>query len=204
MFIELTDHLRCPGDHAEGYLVLLPERLVERRVVAGVLGCPACGREVAVVDGQVDFGDATSDEAPTSLSAAAVHALAGVEGPGGYVALVGAAGRIATEAAPMFAGIRLVLVNPPEAEAAPDEASVLRARRLPLKRSSMRAVVVGGAAGQDVTTVTEAFGAVLPGNRLVVEGPAADLPDLEILAEAGGVWVGRKVSRPAAGAPDPA
>ena len=27
MFIELTDHLRCPEDHEEAYLVLLPEIL---------------------------------------------------------------------------------------------------------------------------------------------------------------------------------
>jgi hypothetical protein len=203
VFIELTDHLRCPGDHAEGYLVLLPERFAGRRVVAGVLGCPVCAREVKVADATVDFGDGAPDETPTSLSAAAVHALAGLDGPGGYVALVGAAGRIAAEVEPLFAGIRLVLVNPPAAAVAPQEASVLRAARLPLKRSSMRAVVVGGAAGRDIVGVARAFGAVLPGNRLVVEGPVIELADLEVMAEAGGVWVGRKITRPGAGAPDP-
>jgi hypothetical protein len=204
VFIELTDHLCCPGDHAESYLVLLPEQLAGRRVAAGVLGCPVCAREVAIVDGTVDFGDGAPDEAPTSLSAAAVHALAGLDGPGGYLALVGAAGRIAAEVEPLFAGIRLVLVNPPGGLAAPEDASVLRAGRLPLKRSSMRAVVVGGAAGRDIVSVAQAFAAVLPGNRLVVEGPVIELPDLEVMAEAGGVWVGRKISRPAGGAPDPA
>jgi hypothetical protein len=204
VFIELTDHLRCPGEHAESYLVLLPERMADRRVVTGVLGCPTCGREVTVVDGTVDFGEGMPDEAPTALSALGVHALAGLDGPGGYLALVGAAGRIAIEAEPLFAGIRLVLVNPPPAQAAPGDASVLRSARLPLRRSSMRAVVVGGAAGRDVDGVTLACGAVLPGNRLVVEGPVIELPGLDVMAEAGGIWVGRKISRPAAGAPDPA
>jgi hypothetical protein len=40
MFIELTDHLRCPADHAESYLVLLPEEMRERSVRTGRLGCP--------------------------------------------------------------------------------------------------------------------------------------------------------------------
>jgi hypothetical protein len=33
---------------------------------------------------------------------------------------------------------------------------------------------------------------VLAGLRIVVEGTAADLPGLEVLAEADGVYVGRK------------
>ena len=38
MFIELTDHLRCPADHAESYLVLLPDRMDGRSVREGRLG----------------------------------------------------------------------------------------------------------------------------------------------------------------------
>ena len=34
MFIELTDYLRCPADHAESYLVLLPDEMQERSVRA--------------------------------------------------------------------------------------------------------------------------------------------------------------------------
>ena len=37
MFIELTDHLRCPGDHDEAYLVLLPDSVVQRSVQSGEL-----------------------------------------------------------------------------------------------------------------------------------------------------------------------
>ena len=51
MFIELTDHLRCPAEHEESYLVLLPERMEDRSVREGRLGCPLCGRTYAVVDG---------------------------------------------------------------------------------------------------------------------------------------------------------
>ncbi len=58
MFIELTDHLRCPEDHEEQFLVLLPDRLDGRSVKEGQLGCPVCGRTFAVRDGTVDFGGA--------------------------------------------------------------------------------------------------------------------------------------------------
>ena len=56
MFIELTDHLRCPADHPERYLVLLPDRIVERSVIAGRLGCPVCGRTWAVAEGVAELG----------------------------------------------------------------------------------------------------------------------------------------------------
>ncbi len=42
MHIELTDLLRCPADHDEAFLVLLPDRMEGRRVLAGHLGCPMC------------------------------------------------------------------------------------------------------------------------------------------------------------------
>ena len=58
MYIELTDHLRCPADHEESYLVLLPDRVEDRSVRAGQLGCPVCGRSFALVDGVLDVGGA--------------------------------------------------------------------------------------------------------------------------------------------------
>jgi uncharacterized protein YbaR (Trm112 family) len=56
MFIELTDHLRCPAEHEESYLVLLPDRMEARSVRSGRLGCPACGRTYAVEEGVLDLG----------------------------------------------------------------------------------------------------------------------------------------------------
>ncbi len=61
MFIELTDHLRCPADHDESFLVLLPERMEGRSVRAGRLGCPVCGRTFELVDGVLDLGGAAPD-----------------------------------------------------------------------------------------------------------------------------------------------
>ena len=197
MFIELTDHLRCTADHEESFLVLLPVRMDGRRVVEGTLGCPRCGREIVIVDGVTDFGEGAAWPVGTALDAAAVATFVGLEGPGGYLGLFGPAAAVAERLPDLLPGIRLVLVNPPAGTPPTEMASLLRAGRSPLKSRSMRAVVVAGSAGTDPDWVDQAADAVLPGNRLVVEGPVRQRPDLDILMEGAGVWVARKApSRP--------
>lgn len=203
MFIELTDHLRCPSDHEERFLVLLPERMEGRRVVAGSLGCPVCRQVVMLERGSVEFGPAPTPGVAraSALSAEAVRALVGIEGPGGFVALVAEASSLAADLGALLPGVRFALVNPPPGTEDTEWASVVRSPRLPLKESSVRAAVLGPSAGSDRRWVEAALRAVLPGNRVVVEGPVVEVPGVELLAEAGGVWVARKLSRPAAGAP---
>lgn len=200
MFIELTDHLRCPSDHEERFLVLLPERMEGRRVVAGSLGCPVCRRVVLLESGSVEFGPAPAPGPASALSAEAARALIGIDGPGGFVALVAEASSLAADLGALLPGVRFALVNPPPGTADTEWASVVRSPRLPLKESSVRAAVLGPSAGSDPRWVEAGLRAVLPGNRAVVEGPVLELPGFELLAEAGGVWVARKLSRPAAGA----
>ncbi|MEZ4586011.1 MAG: hypothetical protein R2909_06385 [Gemmatimonadales bacterium] len=191
MFIELTDHLRCPEDHDEAFLVLLPTAMEGRRVVEGVLGCPICGRETAVRGGEVAFAEVGPVATGTALTPAAVAALGGIEGPGGYVAVVGAPASLADAIGELFHGVRLVLVNPPEGVAGGENSSVLRGARMPLKARSMRLVVAGAAAARG-EWLDGSIAAVLPGNRIVAEGTAPERDDLEVLAEAGGVWVGKR------------
>jgi hypothetical protein len=197
MFIELTDHLRCPNDHAEGFLVLLPERMQGRRVVAGTLGCPVCGGVFELRDGCVDFGGGLPGSNATGLPAE-VAVLLGIEGPGGYLALVGSAAALAPALIAGLPGLRLVLVNPPPNAVDSEASSVLRAARLPLKSASMRGVIVGAPAAAEAAWIEAALCAVLPGNRVVVEGPVPELPGLEVLGGAAGVWVGRRLKGQAA------
>jgi uncharacterized protein YbaR (Trm112 family) len=190
MFIELTDHLRCPADHPESYLVLLPEKVEGRSVRAGLLGCPVCGRTFALSDGIPDFGGAPEPEVPdTALSGDAITALVGLSGPGGYLALVGAPARAWRQVEALNPGVAMVAVNPGGGVRDEPGVSVLRGGRLPLKSHSMRGVVLGRPFADDGLWVVEAAGAVLPGLRVVGEGqePATDL--LELQATAGGVWV---------------
>ncbi|NOT10140.1 MAG: hypothetical protein HOP28_18255 [Gemmatimonadales bacterium] len=193
MFIELTDHLRCTVGHDESFLVLLPGTMDGRRVVTGTLGCPVCGRVVELTDGVADFGSGMPAADATTLTADAVHAFLGLGGPGGYVALAGAATALASELVARQPGVRLVLINPPIGTPDSPEASVLRAGIFPLNSSSMRGVVLGRDLAVDSRWAADGVRAVLPGLRIVAEG--GEPPGgVEVLARTDGCWVGRRTS----------
>lgn len=191
MFIELTDHLRCPEEHEESFLVLLPDKMDGRSVITGRLGCPVCGRTFELDDGVLKLGDAP--ESPTGesrLDAEGLRALAGLHGPGGYFALVGPLGSLAQEMLEVNPGVSLVAVNPPAAVLDAPGVSVIRSTRIPLKTRSMRGVALGRPFADDPRWLGEAARVVLPGLRIVGEGadPPGDL--IELMASAEGVWVG--------------
>ncbi len=191
MFIELADHLRCPQEHEERYLVLLPDRVENRWVRAGQLGCPVCGRTFVLRDGVLDVGGGPGVvETATALVPEALAPLAGLGGPGGYMALVGPPGDAWRGVAELVPGVGLVAVNPGLETADEPGISVLRGGRLPLRSRSMRSAVLGRPYGGDPAWVREAARVVLPGLRVVGEGddPPSELIDL--MASAAGVWVG--------------
>ena len=194
MFIELTDHLRCPTDHDEAFLVLLPDRVEGRSVRAGTLGCPICDRRFTLRDGVLDLGDAppaaAGSEGAGRLGPEALAPLVGLGGPGGYLVLVGPPAAGWREVAALVPGVGLVVVNPPVEVADEEGISVLRGGRLPLKTNSMRGVVLGRPFGGDPGWVTEAARVVLPGLRVVGEGPVPAPETIDLMASAGGVWVG--------------
>ena len=194
MFIELTDHLRCPADHDESFLVLLPGKMEGRSVRTGHLGCPVCGRTFQLTDGVLDIGDAPASGVVggSVLEADALTTLTGLHGPGGYLTLVGPVASLWSDFAELNPGVALVAVNPPAEVADTLELSVLRGARLPIKSGSMRGVVLGQPFADDPSWIREAARVVLPGLRVVGEGndPAPEL--IELLASADGVWVGVK------------
>ena len=192
MFIELTDHLRCPEEHDEALLVLLPDRVEGRSVREGTLGCPVCDRRFTLREGVFDAGTgpAPEESRATRLTPEAIAALIGLGGPGGYLALVGAPGAGWREQASLVPGVGLVAVNPPAGVVDGDGLSVIRAGRLPLKTHSMRGVVLGAPYGGDVAWVREAARVLLPGLRVAGEGPDPDPALIELMASADGVWVG--------------
>jgi uncharacterized protein YbaR (Trm112 family) len=193
MFIELTDHLRCPADHEESYLVLLPDRMEGRTVREGRLGCPVCGRTYAVTEGLLDLGGLGGEipelPAATLLEPEALTALIGLSGPGGYLVLVGRPADRSAEVSELSPGVGLVAVNPGAEVEAAAGISVIRSGRLPLKSRSMRGVVLGSPYGSDPRWVAEAARVVLPGLRVAGEG-AVPVSVIDLMASAGGVWVG--------------
>jgi hypothetical protein len=191
MFIELTDHLRCPEEHEESFLVLLPDRMDGRSVITGQLGCPVCGRTFELHDGVLELGDAPeSPNGESRLDAEGLTALAGLHGPGGYFALVGTLGSLAQEMLEVNPGVSLIAVNPPAGVVDSPGVSVIRSGRIPLKTRSMRGVALGRPYADEPYWISEAARVVLPGLRIVGEGadPPADV--IELMASAEGVWVG--------------
>src|SRR3954452_17758381 len=139
MFIELTDLLRCPNQHDESFLVLLPDQMEGRSVRTGQLGCPVCGRTFELVDGVFDAGGAPADlRENTALSAENVSVLIGLSGPGGYVALVGPVASLWEEVAALNPGVALVAINPPKDVPDSAELSVVRGGMIPLKSRALR------------------------------------------------------------------
>ena len=190
MFIELTDHLRCPVDHEEAYLILLPDSVVQRSVQAGELACPVCHRTFYIRDGILDIGDGPPpDGAEPTLDGASVAALTGLGGPGGYLVLVGPVGGRWREVEHALNGVSMVAVNGPPALADARGLSVVRSARLPLKSASMRGVVLSGPFGSDAAWVREAARVLLPGLRVVGEGVEPDPGLVDVIATAGGWWV---------------
>lgn len=186
MHIELTDHLRCPREHPESFLVLLPDHMDRRRVAAGHLGCPMCGWSTAWTDFVPDFGAGWRAAGAPPFDAAAAQAMLGIDGPGGWIALAGTAGALGASLPALLPGVAFVAVNPPPAVGPTDAISVLLSGGWPMKTHSMRGVILGedASAWRDAAMAT-----TLPGLRTIGCGePPAD-PGVQTLGNADGVWV---------------
>ncbi|MGH7648269.1 MAG: hypothetical protein ACREND_09140, partial [Gemmatimonadaceae bacterium] len=65
MFIEIVDAFRCTRPHELTWLVASADRLEDRDIITGELGCPVCGARYPIVAGVADFrDDAARDPAP--------------------------------------------------------------------------------------------------------------------------------------------
>lgn len=197
MFIELTDHLRCPASHDESFLVLLPDEVVSRQVRSGMLGCPVCNATYPIREGVVHFG-APAEPPHTPSTPPPVEALAaflGLGGPGGYVALVGDVAALGRELVGAVPGVHFVGINAPPGSVGAERVSLMEGPSIPVRARQLRGVILGAGYGGDEDWLTEGVRVVLPGLRVVGAGPAPDRPDLQVLAAADGWWVG--VSRQA-------
>ncbi|HEX5004030.1 MAG TPA: hypothetical protein VFV65_01875 [Gemmatimonadales bacterium] len=196
MFIELTDILRCPAEHDESVLVLLPDGVHGRQVESGHLGCMECGKVYEVRGGAAEFAPAPVAVPPSErLTGPAMAAFLGLGGPGGYVAMVGAAAAEWAAFAAVTEGVHVLAVNAPPGTPGGPGVSLATAARLPVKGRHLRGVVLGPGFADDAGWRAEAVRALLPGGRVVGEGTTPSAPELEVLASADGVWVARTVAR---------
>lgn len=196
MFIELAEYLLCNGDHEPTYLVMTPDRMENRIVLEGTVGCPRCRREYRIENGLLDFLplDVRYDppDPASGVSAETIRALMGITGPGGYVVLIGSAASLAPALAGLLDGVHLVAVNPPATLETTPEISRLRGRdRIPLRASMARAVVIGAEHAID-PWLDDACRILLRGLRLVVLTDDPGPVGAQALAAGDGMWVGQK------------
>lgn len=191
MHIQLTDILSCPRCGPEFGLILLADRIEERRVLAGTLGCASCQGKYAVRDGLADLSTTENTGLARSNASRGDHpgavpeaedaaqralrfaALMGVtEGPG-VLLVIGPAAMLAPRIAEIVANVEVVAAGDAVA-ALPEQAGVSRiviGQRLPFYSRRIRGITLSGAAAGAL--LEEAARAVGPLGRLVLE-PAPD------------------------------
>lgn len=178
MHLLLTDRLSCPRCGPAFGLILLADRMDDRRVVDGTLGCPNCRDGFPVRSGFGDLrapprgdlrpGRAGPPAPPDPEAAFRLQALLGVaEGPGTLL-LVGGQARHAGALAEAVPGVEVVgldadLAGWPES---PRVSRITARPGIPFFSRSLRGVVVDGAMGDG--WIAEAARVVAPLSRVVV------------------------------------
>ncbi len=202
MHLLVTDRLECPRCGTGHGLILIADRLEDRRVYEGALGCSNCRDRYPVTRGCADLrpppraGDGSAPPPDDPEAGFRVGALLGIrEGPG-YALLAGRSAGVAGRLAAMVEGLEVMAVHP-GAVGLPEEEGVSRMRvgeRLPLQAGVLRGAVLEG--GPDSPSLEEAHRTLVPGGRLVVLSPAEGTADrmrglgLDLLLEAEAALVG--------------
>jgi uncharacterized protein YbaR (Trm112 family) len=178
MHLLLTDRLTCPRCGPSFGLILLANRLEDRVVHEGRLGCPNCRDSFRIEDGFTDLREPPRGVLPEGLAgsppmgeseeAGRLVALLGIAGGPGTVALVGAPARYASALTASADEIQVVGVDA-DLHAWPETHRISRivaSPGLPFFGSALRAVGVDGRLGAH--WLAEAARCVVPRGRVVV------------------------------------
>jgi uncharacterized protein YbaR (Trm112 family) len=186
MHLVLTDILVCPHCGPGAGLIVLAERMENRRVLQGALGCPGCRRQFSIRDGVPDLrresSESTTDPAATGTGPASdglrLAALLGLADARGYALLIGAPAEDTAALAALLPQLELITVATPAASQG--SASINRLLTdavLPLRAGTVSSALLGAHAPP--TMIAETMRVLSAGARLVV---ATALPGAEELA----------------------
>jgi uncharacterized protein YbaR (Trm112 family) len=191
MFIPLVDILRCVRPHEDTWLVASIDRVEDRDIIEGTLGCPSCLAEYPIHEGVVQFDAGVARPAyrqPSEHDVVRLAAALDLVDPRMTAVLHGAWGAYA----PMMRGLSpvpLLLVNPPDGIASGDGVSIVRSATVPLAAASVNAVAVD--AGADHATIAS-FANVLRGGGRMVSPVTMALPaNLVEITRDHELWVAR-------------
>ena len=197
MHILLTDLLTCPRCGPAFGLILLADRIADRRVLDGLLGCANCREKYSIAGGFADLGAGIGTRSGDASATDPIRlaALLGVTDGPGFVALIGGPAAHAGAIADMIPDIEIIAAAD-HARDWPERAGVSRlsvSERLPFANGKVRGVALG-ADGSDAR-LEEAARALAPLARLVLVEGGADAAErvralgLTVLAQQGDTLV---------------
>lgn len=192
MHLLLTDRLSCPRCGPGFGLILLADRLVDRRVHEGVLGCPNCRDSFAVSEGFADLREPprgplarglAGEQGEDAEEGARIVALLGIPRGPGTVALVGGPARHAALLVDTVPDLDAVVVDPDARTWAehPRVSRIVSAPGLPFFSGMLRGAVVDGRLGEAM--IFEAARVTAPRCRTVVVSAPEEAE--RVLVEAG-------------------
>jgi uncharacterized protein YbaR (Trm112 family) len=174
MHIVVTDVLSCPRCGPEFGLIVLADRLEDRRVVEGWLGCANCRNRYPIHAGVPDLrlNAEETDWAPVGGDAdraLRIAALLGVGHAMGTVLVYGADAGLLGGIAQLLPNARVVGAGPEPIEGAFDAGldTIRIDRRLPLHTGSIRGVAFATPPSDDL--LDDALRALAPGAHLLID-----------------------------------
>ncbi len=197
MHLLLTDRLTCPRCGPEFGLILRADRIEDRVVLEGFLGCPNCRDQYPVRDGVGDLRAQPRSTPPPAEprldlpSAPEVGGLLGIMRGPGQILLLGSLSAHAAVLADLIEEIEIVALTAslPGSAGEAGVSRILVRDRLPLYARVARGVAL--VEGEVACGLDEVARVVAPGGRLVVfgasPGAAAELEasGLEVLSREG-------------------
>lgn len=212
MHILLTDVLTCPRCGPEFGLILVADRIGDRRVVEGRLGCANCREQYPVRGGAVDLrlpgaapaaGPSPGVVGDAQEVAVRLAALLGLADAQGTVLVAGPGAALAGDVAALVPELEVVALAPEPGDGAarPGVTPMAGATApLPFRAGKLRGVAFTG--GADEAALAEGLRVLQPGARLVVENAAPGTGEAlarlgaQVILEQEGTVVARAVGQP--------
>jgi len=188
LFLPLIDRLRCLNGHEDTWLVASIDRVEERDVLDGTLGCPICSAEYRIREGVVWFTEAPAarDQTPSSTDALRLAAALDLTDARMTAILHGSWGAHASILRGL-SPVHMLLVNPPSGVTTGDGISIVRAPVAPVATgwADAAALDLGGDAA-----MLDSLRASLRGGGRLLAGTGVELPPgFTELARDPDVWV---------------
>jgi hypothetical protein len=193
MHIELVELLRCLQPHEDTWLVATVDRIEDREIVSGVLGCPICRAEYPIRNRVVYFRPEVEHSHridPDAAEAMRIAAALGLTEPQQIAVLHGRWGTHAPLVR-AFSPAQIIVLDPATSIEPGDGVSVIVAGAAPFARDSVNGIAIDAASPTDAGTSLVA--ALRRGGRMLAPSALPVPPGLNELARDDEVWVAERL-----------